>query len=74
MSKITANNFGKILKKLRLQKGLSQSKLAEKADICTKYYGLLERQQCDWKHQALENILVALDAQIIIVSNKNKNL
>jgi transcriptional regulator with XRE-family HTH domain len=35
--------FGKVLKRLRLQRGMTQEELAEEADATTNYISLLER-------------------------------
>ena len=45
--------FGKIVRKKRQELGLSQEKLAEKADIHTNYLGSVERGE---RNIALENI------------------
>lgn len=46
-------NFGKIVREKRLALGLSQEKLAEKANLHTNYVGSVERGE---RNIALENI------------------
>jgi transcriptional regulator with XRE-family HTH domain len=51
--------FGKIVREKRLELGLSQEKLAEKADLHTNYVGSVERGE---RNIALENIYALAEA------------
>jgi len=51
--------FGKIVREKRLLLGLSQEKLAEKADLHTNYVGSVERGE---RNIALENIYALAEA------------
>jgi transcriptional regulator with XRE-family HTH domain len=56
---LTRLTFGKIVKEKRLDLGLSQEKLAEKADLHTNYVGSVERGE---RNIALENIVALAKA------------
>lgn len=45
--------FGRIVRKMRLDKGLSQEKLAEKAEVHRTYIGMIERGE---KNVTLTNV------------------
>lgn len=51
--------FGKIIREKRLTLGLSQEKLAEKADLHTNYVGSVERGE---RNIAIENIYALANA------------
>jgi transcriptional regulator with XRE-family HTH domain len=51
--------FGKIIREKRLLMGLSQEKLAEKADLHTNYVGSVERGE---RNIAIENIYALANA------------
>ena len=51
--------FGKIIREKRLERKLSQEKLAEKADLHTNYVGSVERGE---RNIALENIVALAKA------------
>lgn len=56
--------FGKILRKRRLLKGLSQEKLAAKADLSTHYIGHVERGVTNPSLRSICLIAKALDITI----------
>lgn len=55
------NSFGKKLKQIRIAKGLSQSKLAEMADIHEKHISKIETGRFYPNFETLNKILKALD-------------
>lgn len=64
------------IKELRLQKGLTQEKLAEIASINEKYYGKIERGKSHPTLTIIDKICKALEIKIselmIIIENKEK--
>ena len=53
-------NIGNALRVLRIEKGLTQSQLAEKAGINEKYYGRIERNESSPTIDTIEAICKAL--------------
>jgi transcriptional regulator with XRE-family HTH domain len=56
----TTRRIGKRLKGLRLEKGLTQADLAEKAKLNTNYYAKIERGEVKPAPEAYEKIAKAL--------------
>jgi len=56
--------FRDILKKLRKEKGLTQKKLAEKADINEKYFGRIERGESSPTFNTILKLCNALEIKI----------
>lgn len=56
----TTKKIGKKLKELRLDKGLTQAELAEKADMNGNYYAKIERGEVKPAPEAYEKIAKAL--------------
>jgi len=60
-------NLGKAVKLCRTQKDLSQTELAEAADISVSYLSLLERERRDPSLSTVEKIAAALKVPMIIL-------
>ncbi len=60
MTDKTNNQIAQTLKKIRLQKGLTQAELAEKAGINTNYYAKIERGELKSSIETLEKLVKAL--------------
>lgn len=56
----TTKKIGKKLREIRLEKGLTQVELAEKADMNTNYYAKIERGEVGPSPEAYEKIAKAL--------------
>jgi transcriptional regulator with XRE-family HTH domain len=57
---VLQDKLGKNLKKVRLRLGLTQAKVAEKADIHVNYYARIERGEENPSFEVLEKIAKAL--------------
>ena len=60
MTDKTNNQIAQTLKKIRLQKDLTQAELAEKAGINTNYYAKIERGELKSSIETLEKLVKAL--------------
>lgn len=60
MTEKSAKQTAQNLKKVRIQKGLTQSVLAEKAGISTNYYARIERAEVSPTIETVEKISKAL--------------
>ncbi len=60
-------NIGKAIKLCRVQRGLNQRDLAERADISTSYLSLLERGHRDPTIGTVESIAEALNVPLTII-------
>lgn len=68
-------SYGKRLRQLRKERGLSQEQVALRADITTSYYGLLERGQANPSVGLLEKICAVMNVQMSdIFTETNTNL
>lgn len=71
----TSFSYGKRLRQLRKERGLSQEQVALRADITTSYYGLLERGQANPSVALLEKICAVMNIQMSdIFAETNTNL
>ncbi|WP_219835364.1 helix-turn-helix domain-containing protein [Paenibacillus sp. R14(2021)] len=69
--------IGKKIRAIRREKGLTQVKLADKAQLMYQYVGAVERGTRNISLDSLERIITALDVdleQFINLTNINKNL
>ncbi len=58
------------IKRFRIQKGLSQEQLADKAQLHRTYISLLERKKKNVSVKILERIATALDIEITLLIKK----
>lgn len=68
--------FSDTLRELRVQKGLTQEKLAEKADVNVKYYGRIERGQSFPTLPVVKKIIDALEiklSEFMLLVEQNQN-
>lgn len=63
MSKRELKNFGKKVRALRLEKGLTQQDLAEKLEVSTNYVGMVERAERNTSLLKVFKIAKALDVK-----------
>ena len=56
--------FGKMVRELRKQRGLSQEELAFKADLHRTYIGMIERAEKNITLVNIEKIAIALEIEI----------
>jgi transcriptional regulator with XRE-family HTH domain len=71
MKKPILVKFGDRVRKIRLQKGLSQEALAEKASLHRTYIGMIERAEKNITLLNIEKMAIALDVNITsLVSNR----
>ena len=61
MSKRNLQTFGKRVKELRLERGLTQQELAEKIGVSTNYVGMVERAERNTSLLMVFKIAKALD-------------
>lgn len=66
-------NFGKHLKSLRTQKGLSQTELAFKGDFDRNYIGMLERGERNPSLKNLQRLSDALEIPLCKLTNFENN-
>lgn len=64
MKKQILLNFGQRVKKERLEQGLSQEELAEKANVHRTYIGMIERAEKNITLTNIEKIALALGIEI----------
>lgn len=61
------SSIGKSIRKVRLEKGLTQAELAEKSDITANYLGLIERREKMLALETLINIINVLGVSADII-------
>jgi transcriptional regulator with XRE-family HTH domain len=66
----TAQRIAERLKALRIEKGMTQGEVAEKADINTNYYAKIERGEVTASIPMLEKIADVLGADISEIFSK----
>lgn len=64
MSKRELKTFGKRVRELRLDKGLTQEELAEKIGVSTNYVGMVERAERNTTLLKVFKIAKALDVKV----------
>jgi len=64
MSKKILKQFGKRVRELRVQKGLSQEELAARAGVHRTYIGMIERAEKNITLENIEKISKALDVKL----------
>jgi len=72
MSKRELKNFGRRVRELRLEKGLTQQELAEKLGVSTNYIGMVERAERNTsllKVFKLAKILEVKTSELFIYNN-----
>lgn len=65
--------YGKKLRELRIERGLSQEEVALSADITTAYYGLIERGRANPSVALLEKICRVLAVRLSDIFMDNHN-
>jgi transcriptional regulator with XRE-family HTH domain len=60
-------NLGRAIRLCRLERGVNQSALAERADVSVSYLSLLERGKRDPSFSTIESIAAALDIPLSIL-------
>lgn len=73
MEKPILKNFGKHLKSLRTEKGLSQVELAFKGDFDRNYIGMLERGERNPSLKNLQRLSDALEIPLCKLTNFSNN-
>lgn len=73
MSKRELKTFGKRVRELRLDKGLTQEELAEKIGVSTNYVGMVERAERNTSLLKVFKIAKALNVRTskLFISNKD---
>lgn len=64
--------FGQNVKKYRIEKGLSQEKLAEMADLHRTYIGMIERAEKNITLVNINKIAQALNMEIAVLFQKKE--
>ncbi len=64
MKKEVLNKFGKEVRRLRKEKGLSQQQLADRAGLHRTYIGMIERAEKNITLLSVERITIALNVKI----------
>jgi transcriptional regulator with XRE-family HTH domain len=65
MPKHLAASFGRIIRRRREEKGISQEKLGEKTNLTRNYIGMVERGETNLTLLVLQSLASALDTTMV---------